>query len=65
MVKNPNNAYPVYQMMKSALKFTPDQLFNAMAHLNAADRRLKTSPEKPQLILEKAVLNILMNVPSE
>jgi DNA polymerase III subunit delta len=61
LVKNPNNPFPVYQLMKSTLKYSRDELVNAMEHLNAADRLLKTSPEDPKLILEKAVFNILIN----
>ncbi len=61
IVKNPNNSYPVYQLLKSTLRFSLDQLTNAMEHLSAADHLLKTSPEDPKLILEKTVMNILIN----
>jgi len=58
IAKNPQNAYPVYQMFKKSEKFTEENLFYAMESLSRADLRIKTSAQNKKLILEEAIIKI-------
>lgn len=58
IAKNPKNAYPIYQLFKKSERFTKEELFEAFAVLNAADRKLKSSRLNPKLVLEKVILDI-------
>ena len=58
IVKNPNNPYPVYQLLLKSDKFTKETLILAFEALSEADRRLKSTGQNPKLILEDAILKI-------
>jgi len=58
IVKNPNNPYPVYQMLKKSEKFTIDELLSAMECLSEADLRLKTTGQHPRIVLEDMIFRI-------
>ena len=59
IAKNPNNPYPVYQMLKNAERFTKDDLVTAVECLSKADRQLKSTPPNcHKLILEKVIFHI-------
>lgn len=58
IVKNPKNAYPVYQMFLKSEKFTKHDLVNAIECLSEADLQIKSSGRNPKLVLEKAVFQI-------
>ena len=55
---NPNNAYPVYQMLKKSDNFTMDQLLDLYASFNKADMALKRSAMDAKMILETLVFRI-------
>lgn len=55
---NPNNPYPVYQMLKKSDNFKMDQLIDLYAAFNQADMALKRSAQAPQLILEEIIFRI-------
>ena len=56
--KNPNNPYPVYQMLLKSEMFTTDELIATLESLSQSDLRLKSTGQRPRLILEKAILSI-------
>ena len=58
IARNPQNAYPVYQMFLKSESFTRDELIDAFELLNQTDTQLKSSAQNPVLILEKALLGI-------
>ncbi|MBW1940564.1 MAG: hypothetical protein JRI28_04195, partial [Deltaproteobacteria bacterium] len=58
IVKNPNNPYPVYLMLRKSELFTKDELVDALECLNKADRKLKTSAQSHKLILEEVIIHI-------
>jgi DNA polymerase-3 subunit delta len=58
IAKNPNNPYPVYQMLLKSEMFTTDELIATLESLSQSDLRLKSTGQKPRLILEKAILCI-------
>ncbi|MBW2011004.1 MAG: hypothetical protein JRG68_00380 [Deltaproteobacteria bacterium] len=58
IVKNPNNPYPVYLMLRKSEGFTKDELVDALECLNKADRKLKTSAQSHKLILEEVIIHI-------
>jgi DNA polymerase-3 subunit delta len=58
LAPNANNPYPVYQTLLKSEKYTSDELLNAMALLNRADLRLKSSGTDAALVLDKAVMEI-------
>jgi DNA polymerase-3 subunit delta len=58
IAKNPNNPYPVYQMLLKSEMFTTNELIAALESLSQSDLRLKSTGQKPRLILEKAILSI-------
>ena len=58
IAQNPNNPYPVYQMLLKSEMFTTDELIATLESLSQSDLRLKSTGQKPRLILEKAILSI-------
>jgi DNA polymerase-3 subunit delta len=58
IAKNPKNAYPIYQLFKKSERYTKAELLKAIESLNEADKRLKSSGQNPQLVLEKVILDI-------
>jgi DNA polymerase-3 subunit delta len=58
IVKNPNNPYPVFQLLQSSEKYTTDELIAAHECLSHADMQLKSTGLRPKLILERAVISI-------
>jgi DNA polymerase-3 subunit delta len=58
IVKNPNNAYPVYQLFLSAENYTKQELLQAFEHLSRADLRIKSSGDNRRLILEEVIFGI-------
>ncbi len=61
IVKNPKNPYPVYQMLLKSERFTTGDLVAAFECLSQADLRLKSTGQRPKLILEEAILRICRN----
>lgn len=57
----PDNPYPVYKMLINAEKFTKNELIDDIEHLGQADFRLKTTKQRPKIILEEAILWICSN----
>jgi DNA polymerase-3 subunit delta len=58
IAKNPNNPFPVFQLMIKAENFTLEELKAGMKALYDADRRLKTTSLKPELVLEKTLISL-------
>jgi len=58
IAKNPQNPYPVYQMLLKSEKFTTDELIAAFEKLSEADLRLKSTRQSKKLVLEQAILGI-------
>jgi len=58
IAKNPKNAYPIFQLFKKSERFTKAELLRAMQSLNKTDKRLKSSGQNPQLVLEKVILDM-------
>jgi DNA polymerase-3 subunit delta len=58
IAKNPKNPYPVYQMLLKSERFTTDELIAILESLGQTDLRLKSTGQKPRLILEKLILFI-------
>jgi DNA polymerase III subunit delta len=52
----PDNPYPVYKMLIKSEKFTKNELIGSIEHLSQADYRLKTTKQRPKIILEEAIL---------
>lgn len=63
IVKNPNNAFPVYQLFVNADRFTLSELKHAVLRLSDADIRLKTTRRAPQAVLEALVIEICRKKP--
>ena len=59
LAKNPNNPYPILQILNQAGNYSIHELALAITQLQQADRRIKTTPVEPRLIVEKAVFDIL------
>ncbi len=59
IAKNPNNLYPIMQILRQAGNFSAKELTMAITHLHQADRRIKTSPVEAKLVVEKAIIDIL------
>jgi DNA polymerase-3 subunit delta len=62
MAKNPQNAYPIYQLMLKSALFSIRELTDAMELLGRADRMLKTSGTDPKTMLEKTVVAICSQI---
>jgi len=58
IAKNPKNAYPIFQLFKKSERYTKEELLKAIESLNEADKQLKSSTQKPKLVLEKVILGI-------
>jgi DNA polymerase-3 subunit delta len=58
VAKNPKNPYPVYQLLLKSERYTTAELVAALERLSGADMRLKSTAQRPKLILEEAVLKI-------
>jgi len=58
IVKNPNNPYPVYQMLKKSERFTKQELLAVLNHLSEADLRLKSTGQNPKMVLEDMIFRI-------
>jgi DNA polymerase-3 subunit delta len=58
IAKNPNNPFPVFQLMIKAENFTLEELKSGMKALYEADRRLKTTNLNPEFVLEKTLLSL-------
>lgn len=58
LAKSPQSAYPVYQLLLKADKFSLDDLVTSLAEVQKADRRLKGGRLDPGLILEELLLSI-------
>ncbi len=58
IAKNPNNPYPVYLLLQKSEKYTTAELIAAFERLSRADMRLKSTGQRPKLILEEAILKI-------
>ncbi len=58
MVANPNNAYPVYLLLKKSDRFTLKELEAGLLAIAGADIRIKSGSGDPRLILEKAVITV-------
>ena len=52
----PDNPYPVFKMLIKSEKFTKNELIDNMEHLGQADLRLKTTKQRPKIILEEVIL---------
>jgi DNA polymerase-3 subunit delta len=58
IAKNPKNSYPIFQLFKKSERYTKEELLEAVDSLNKADQQLKSSGQKPKLVLEKVILDI-------
>ena len=58
MVPNPNNAYPVFQLLKKSDRFRSEELAAGLQALARCDLLIKTGGADPRLILETAVIAI-------
>jgi DNA polymerase III subunit delta len=58
IAKNPNNPFPIFQLLVKADNFTLEELKSGMKALQEADKRLKTTNLHPKLVLEKALINL-------
>jgi DNA polymerase-3 subunit delta len=58
LAKSPQSAYPVYQLLLKADKFSQNELVTSLAKVQKADRRLKGGRLDPGLVLEELVLSI-------
>jgi len=55
---NPNNAYPVYLMMKKADKFSRQELLDAYAEILEADLAIKSGKHQPSQALERLITRL-------
>jgi len=58
VAQNPNNPYPVYQMLLRSEKFTTNELIEDFKRLSEADLRLKSTGGDPKIVLEKVIFHI-------
>lgn len=58
IAKNPQNAFPVYQLLKKSDQYTMAELIDAIGILSKADRQLKSSAQNPTLVIEKVIFDI-------
>jgi len=52
IAKNPNNPYPIYQMLKKSEAFSKDNLIDILKLASTADMKLKKTGQKPKAVLE-------------
>ena len=50
--------YPIFQTLQKSRNYTRDELLAAFEILHNADLLMKTTNQKPKMILEKSVINI-------
>jgi len=55
LAKNPANAFPVFQTLKKAERFSRAELLGALGALREADIALKSSGVSPRLVLERVI----------
>jgi DNA polymerase III subunit delta len=58
LAAQPKNAYPVFQTLSKAHKFSQSELIEAMAHISRADMMLKSSGRNPTLVLTQVLQSI-------
>ena len=58
LAPNPRNAYPVYQTVVKADKFSRSSLVAAMVRLNQADLKLKSTGQDAAIVLKSLLLKI-------
>jgi DNA polymerase-3 subunit delta len=58
LARNPGSAFPVYQTLKKAERFSRAELLAALAAAAEADIKLKSSTLAPRLVLERLVWQI-------
>ena len=58
MVPNPNNAYPVFQLLKKSDRFSSEELAAGLQAVARCDLLIKAGGADPRLILETAVIAI-------
>lgn len=58
IAKNPNNPFPVHQLLQQSERFTTGELMAALECLSRADMRMKSTGQRPKLILEEAIFKI-------
>ncbi|MBU0987435.1 MAG: hypothetical protein KKH68_09305, partial [Proteobacteria bacterium] len=58
VAKTPQNPYPVFLLLQNSAKYTMQELMAAMECLKQADLRLKSTRQRPKLILEEAIMKI-------
>lgn len=58
LAKNPQNAYPVYQLLLKADKFSLTDLLSCLEKIQETDMRLKGSRLNPALVIEDLVIGI-------
>ena len=58
IAQNPNNPYPVYQMLLRSERFKTNELIEDLKRLSEADLRLKSTGGNPKIILEKVIFHI-------
>jgi DNA polymerase-3 subunit delta len=58
LARNPQNAYPVYQLLKKSERYSKTELMAAFSYLNETDAQLKISAQNPKLILERLIFRI-------
>ena len=56
--RQPQNPYPVFQMLLKSERFTTKELINLLEVLSQADHRLKSSRQSSKLILEEVIFRI-------
>jgi DNA polymerase-3 subunit delta len=58
IAKNPKNTYPIFQLFKKSERYTKEELLEAVDSLDKADKQLKSSGQKPKLVLENLIISI-------
>jgi DNA polymerase III subunit delta len=58
LAKNPNNPYPIYQLLLRSDRFSRQKILQAMNKLSQVDQQLKSSGLPPRLLLQEAILSI-------
>lgn len=58
VAQNPNNSYPVYQILCRSQHYKMEELAVLMQQLGDADLKFKTTGQNPKIILEKVVFGI-------
>jgi DNA polymerase III subunit delta len=58
LAPNANNPYPVYQTLLKSEKYSQGELLRAVALLNQADLRLKSTGQDAAIVLSKTIMDI-------